>query len=94
MPMMHSVCSGNGLAILSHFLAADGDHVSILPDCEAVEVHLDELLVRKQERDRYELENEFGDPADGAPAEALASSDYRKVWLMASCCSSAGYRPT
>ena len=48
-----------GSAFLSHFLAVDGDYVRVLPDCEVVEVVREDLLVRTQERDRFEAQRGF-----------------------------------
>jgi hypothetical protein len=64
-------------AIVSDFLAPDGDYVSVLPDCEAVEVRQDKLLVRTQERDRFETQSRSAGPTMGV----AASDDYRKVWV-------------
>lgn len=70
----------DGTALVSHFTAADGDYASMLPDCEAMEVRLGDLLVRKEERKR--VEEVFGFVA-GADDEGMfaVSEDYRKVWL-------------
>lgn len=70
----------DGSAAVTNFLAADGDYASILPDCEAVEVRLGDLLVRKEERKR--VEEEFGLAANVEGSMMFAvSEDYRKVWL-------------
>lgn len=63
--------------VLSHFLAPDGDHVRVLPDCGGVEVRCERILIRKQERDRYEEQRRQAGPTMGV----AASDDYRKVWV-------------
>jgi hypothetical protein len=64
--------------VVTHFLAADGDYASVLPDCEAVEVRLGDLLVRREERKR--VEEEFGLVAGAEGSMTFtASEDYREV---------------
>lgn len=71
----------NGGALLSHFLAPDGDHASVLHDAEAIDVRMGDLVVRREERDRYEEKSGFSAGHATVAAAFTASPDYRKVWL-------------
>ena len=82
----------DGTAIIHNFLAPDGDGVSLLPGADEIEVRQRDLLVRKEERERYERAMGFvaGKPSREKPAEDEAASpsppfwhspDYREVRL-------------
>src|SRR5690625_1074425 len=71
----------NGSASLSHFLAPDGDHASVLHDAEAVDIRTGDLVMRRDERDRYEEKSGFAARHAAVATAFTASPDYRKIWL-------------